>query len=760
MTRGRSVIRAQRTWIGGSFRPAAIVVERGLVAGIVDVRAHVAGARTVLVPDDAVLLPGLVDSHVHVNEPGRTEWEGFRSATLAAAAGGVTTIVDMPLNSLPPTTTPDALEVKRAAAVPSAFIDIGFWGGAVPENLGALAPLHDAGVFGFKCFLSPSGVDEFGHLDRAQLLAAMTEIAAIGLAADRARRGPGAAARPWPARPRLRRVPGVAARRERGIRHRRRDRRRPPHRRAGAHPASERRPLTARDPGREGRRGRAHGRDVPALPDDRGRGDPRGRERVQVLPADPRGREPRPALGGRRRRDDRRDRERPLALDRRPEALRRRRLRPGVGRDLGTPGRSRGGVDRGAGPRHPAGDDPAALHDRSRPGRRSGRRRGHRGRRARAPDGLRRRRPLRDRRRAAAAQEPDHRVRPPGAHRPHPPHLAARRAGVRRHGGRARRGAAVPRCAARPAADGGCRQTAAAATAGRATRRERTGSADGPDGAAGAAARHRADPGRPLPARLAGHRAVGPAALRDGCRGADDRAGRHGDVRHREPRGDPRRPGQGPAGVLRGARRGGGIRPRRCDRDRRDPVARSRGGRTARRHGTGLRRGRPARRPAEDHGGAARSPRAVRRDLEPPRQGRTRGRAAPRRGERERLHPGRGARVGAGGRPAGDRGRAARRRVPARPVPRHDGRRGGGRRAAALGSAGRARRQHRHQPAHRGRGAVPPGAGARGARVRRRPALRAGRRRGGAHGARGVAARDAALRGGAARRPRSPSSAR
>ena len=122
------------------------------------------GSRTVLVPDDAVLLPGLVDSHVHVNEPGRTEWEGFRSATLAAAAGGVTTIVDMPLNSLPPTTTAEALGIKKAAAAPSAYIDIGFWGGAVPENLGALAPLHEAGVFGFKCFLSPSGVDEFPHL--------------------------------------------------------------------------------------------------------------------------------------------------------------------------------------------------------------------------------------------------------------------------------------------------------------------------------------------------------------------------------------------------------------------------------------------------------------------------------------------------------------------------------------------------------------------------------------------------------------------
>jgi allantoinase len=127
-----------------------------------------------------VLLPGLVDSHVHVNEPGRTEWEGFRSATLAAAAGGVTTIVDMPLNSLPPTTTAEALVIKRAAAAASAYIDIGFWGGAVPDNLGALAPLHEAGVFGFKCFLSPSGVEEFPHLSRPQLLAAMEEIAALG----------------------------------------------------------------------------------------------------------------------------------------------------------------------------------------------------------------------------------------------------------------------------------------------------------------------------------------------------------------------------------------------------------------------------------------------------------------------------------------------------------------------------------------------------------------------------------------------------
>jgi allantoinase len=155
------------------------VTEDGRIVDIVGVRDRVI-ADTVLVPDDAVLLPGLVDSHVHVNEPGRTEWEGFRSATLAAAAGGVTTIVDMPLNSLPPTTTAGALAIKRSAAARSAYIDVGFWGGAVPGNLGALAPLHDAGVFGFKCFLSPSGVDEFPHLDRAQFAAAMEEVAALG----------------------------------------------------------------------------------------------------------------------------------------------------------------------------------------------------------------------------------------------------------------------------------------------------------------------------------------------------------------------------------------------------------------------------------------------------------------------------------------------------------------------------------------------------------------------------------------------------
>ena len=104
-----------------------------------------------------MLLPGLVDTHVHVNEPGRTEWEGFATATRAAAAGGVTTIVDMPLNSIPPTTTVAALEEKRAVAEGQVRVDVGFWGGAVPGNLADLEPLHEAGVFGFKCFLLDSG---------------------------------------------------------------------------------------------------------------------------------------------------------------------------------------------------------------------------------------------------------------------------------------------------------------------------------------------------------------------------------------------------------------------------------------------------------------------------------------------------------------------------------------------------------------------------------------------------------------------------
>jgi allantoinase len=137
------------------------------------------GGAEVVLADDEVLLPGLVDTHVHVNEPGRTEWEGFASATRAAAAGGVTTLLDMPLNSVPATTSVAALETKRAAAQGRCSVDVGFWGGAVPDSLGHLAELWEAGAYGFKCFLLDSGVPEFPPLSTAQLRAAMTEIAAF-----------------------------------------------------------------------------------------------------------------------------------------------------------------------------------------------------------------------------------------------------------------------------------------------------------------------------------------------------------------------------------------------------------------------------------------------------------------------------------------------------------------------------------------------------------------------------------------------------
>ncbi len=122
---------------------------------------------------DLVISPGLVDTHVHVNEPGRAEWEGFDTATRAAAAGGVTTIIDMPLNSVPATTTVEALEAKRSAARGRVHVDVGFWGGVVPGNSGELDALVDEGVRGFKCFLVPSGVDEFRHVDEADLREAL-----------------------------------------------------------------------------------------------------------------------------------------------------------------------------------------------------------------------------------------------------------------------------------------------------------------------------------------------------------------------------------------------------------------------------------------------------------------------------------------------------------------------------------------------------------------------------------------------------------
>jgi allantoinase len=172
------VVRAASALIDGVFRPADIGISAGRIAAIAD--GPLEGYEIVELSADEVLIPGLVDSHVHINEPGRTEWEGFASGTRAAAAGGVTTVIDMPLNSIPPTTTPDALRVKRETATAQAIVDVGFWGGAVPGNLGRLRELQEAGVFGFKSFLAPSGVDEFEHLDPGQLDRALEEIAGFG----------------------------------------------------------------------------------------------------------------------------------------------------------------------------------------------------------------------------------------------------------------------------------------------------------------------------------------------------------------------------------------------------------------------------------------------------------------------------------------------------------------------------------------------------------------------------------------------------
>ncbi len=176
---GRLVIRARRAVLPDGTRPAEVHISAGRIAEIVPVTSP-PGPGTVSLADDEVLLPGLVDTHVHVNEPGRTEWEGFATATRAAAAGGITTIVDMPLNSIPPTTDPASLRIKREAAAGQVHVDVGFWGGAVPGSFGCMPGLHRDGAFGFKVFLRDSGVPEFPPVDRAGLDAAMQQAAALG----------------------------------------------------------------------------------------------------------------------------------------------------------------------------------------------------------------------------------------------------------------------------------------------------------------------------------------------------------------------------------------------------------------------------------------------------------------------------------------------------------------------------------------------------------------------------------------------------
>jgi allantoinase len=162
------------------IRPAAILVRGEQIAAVVEPDEVPAG-MFIVDAGDKMVLPGLVDSHVHINEPGRTDWEGFVTATLAAAAGGVTTLIDMPLNSSPVTTTVAALNAKREAAAGKLWVDVGFHGGIVPGNAADVQPMIDAGVCAFKAFLCHSGIDEFPNAIEADLRAVMPIIAKAGL---------------------------------------------------------------------------------------------------------------------------------------------------------------------------------------------------------------------------------------------------------------------------------------------------------------------------------------------------------------------------------------------------------------------------------------------------------------------------------------------------------------------------------------------------------------------------------------------------
>ena len=177
---GDLVVRSRRVVLPDGVRPASVHIAADIITDVAGWDEVPAGAP-LLDACELVVMPGLVDSHVHVNEPGRTEWEGFASATRAAAAGGITTIVDMPLNSIPATTTVAALEAKLAAAEGKLWVDVGFHGGVVPENGADLAALCRRGVLGFKCFLVPSGVDEFGHVGEAELGPALDVLGDAGV---------------------------------------------------------------------------------------------------------------------------------------------------------------------------------------------------------------------------------------------------------------------------------------------------------------------------------------------------------------------------------------------------------------------------------------------------------------------------------------------------------------------------------------------------------------------------------------------------
>ena len=174
------IIRGRNVVLPDSIGAQSIHVRNGVIESVRDYEEIAGDCELVEADENSVIMPGLVDTHVHVNAPGRTDWEGFQHATAAAAAGGTTTLVDMPLNSIPATTTLTAFRTKLDEARDKCFIDVGFWGGVVPGNTAELAPMFESGVVGFKCFLVPSGVDEFQHVTEADLREAMPELVRLG----------------------------------------------------------------------------------------------------------------------------------------------------------------------------------------------------------------------------------------------------------------------------------------------------------------------------------------------------------------------------------------------------------------------------------------------------------------------------------------------------------------------------------------------------------------------------------------------------
>ena len=173
------VLRSRRVVTPQGERACCVVVRAGTIERIAP-HAEAPTDLPLIDVGDVAVLPGVVDTHVHLNDPGRAEWEGFETGTRAAAAGGVTTLVDMPLNSVPATTTAAALAAKRAAAAGGTYVDVAFWGGIVPDNDERVAELWDAGVAGFKCFLAPSGIAEFQHVEAADLLRVLPLLAERG----------------------------------------------------------------------------------------------------------------------------------------------------------------------------------------------------------------------------------------------------------------------------------------------------------------------------------------------------------------------------------------------------------------------------------------------------------------------------------------------------------------------------------------------------------------------------------------------------